>query len=103
MRKANVFVHGRVAGVLEEIEKHKSYLFKYHDTYSGESVSLTMPLSQQEYLFNEFPPFFDGLLPEGVMLEALIRKLKIDRNDRFSQLVAVGKDLVGAVTVEGLE
>jgi len=32
-----------------------------------------------------------------------LRKLKVDRNDQFSQIVAVGKDLVGAVTVEVME
>ncbi|MGQ3891658.1 hypothetical protein [Legionella sp. CNM-4043-24] len=34
------------------------------------------------------------------MLEALLRKYKIDRNDCFSQLVLVGQDVVGAVTIE---
>ena len=37
------------------------------------------------------------------MLEALLRELKIDRNDAFAQICAVGGDLVGAVTVEPLE
>lgn len=100
MRKAKVFVKGSVAGVLEELERGVSYVFRYADDYGGEPVSLTMPLTQRLYQFNQFPPFFDGVLPEGLQLEALIRKLKIDRNDSFSQLVAVGKDLVGAVTVE---
>jgi serine/threonine-protein kinase HipA len=31
-----------------------------------------------------FPPFLEGLLPEGYNLEALLRALKIDRNDHFS-------------------
>jgi serine/threonine-protein kinase HipA len=34
------------------------------------------------------------------MLDGLLRQQKIDKDDLFSQLVAVGKDLVGAVTVE---
>jgi serine/threonine-protein kinase HipA len=103
MRKAKVLIHGEEAGVLEEVQKGSSYLFRYRDGYESEPLSLTMPLAQREYRFAEFPPFFDGLLPEGVMLEALVRKLKIDRNDRFSQLLAVGRDLVGAVTVEEAE
>ncbi|WP_156812382.1 HipA N-terminal domain-containing protein [Legionella tunisiensis] len=45
---------------------------------------------------------FEGLLPEGIMLEALLRKYKIDRNDYFGQLILVGRDVVGAVTIEGL-
>ena len=100
MRKAKVYIHGEEAGVLEEIERGAAYVFRYREEYRGESLSLTMPMSQREYRFSQFPPFFDGVLPEGLMLEALIRKLKIDRTDCFSQLVAVGRDLVGAATVE---
>ncbi|RYW70038.1 toxin HipA, partial [Legionella pneumophila] len=40
------------------------------------------------------------LLPEGIMLEALLRKYKIDKNDYFGQLIIVGQDVVGAVTIE---
>jgi serine/threonine-protein kinase HipA len=55
------------------------------------------------YYFNVFPPFFDGLLPEGFNLDALCRNLKIDIDDSFSQLLAVGKDGVGSITVEPVE
>ncbi len=34
------------------------------------------------------------------MLEALLRQAKIDKNDLMSQLIAVGGDMVGNVTVE---
>jgi serine/threonine-protein kinase HipA len=100
MRSARVYVHDAVAGVLEESEEGKLYVFRYNDTYNGEPVSLTLPVEQKEYTFDRFPPFFEGLLPEGVMLDGLLRQLKIDRNDLFSQLLAVGKEMVGAVTVE---
>lgn len=92
-------MHGVPAGILEERVPGKQYAFRYLESYAGPPVSLTMPLQTGEYLFNSFPPFFDGLLPEGVQLEALLRQNKIDRHDHFSQLVAVGNDLVGAVTV----
>lgn len=100
MRKAKVFFLGKSAGILEEIEKNKQYKFVYEANYAGEPVSLTMPVKKVEYIFDRFPPFFDGLLPEGVMLEGLVRRLKIDSNDLFAQLMAVGHDMVGAVTVE---
>lgn len=99
MRKANVFVNNVLAGVLREEENNK-YIFDYLENYKGESVSLTMPSSEKHYEFDDFPPFFEGLLPEGVQLEALLRNLKIDQHDYFTQLVQVGKDLVGNVTVE---
>jgi serine/threonine-protein kinase HipA len=55
------------------------------------------------YEFKTFPPFFDGLLPEGAQLEGLLRLKKLDRSDYFGQLISVGQDLVGAVTVEAFE
>jgi serine/threonine-protein kinase HipA len=100
MRRAKVFANGREAGVLEEIERGEQYVFRYRDGYNESPVSLTMPTDQREYTFRHFPPFFDGLLPEGVMLEALLRQRKIDRDDLFSQLLAVGGDMIGFVTLE---
>lgn len=100
MRSANVYMHGEFAGILEELEPQKRYRFRYRDTYTGEPVSLRMPTDNPVYEFDRFPPFFDGLLPEGVMLESLLRQQKIDRYDHFSQLLAVGGEMVGAVTVE---
>ena len=38
-------------------------------------------------------------MPEGEQLEALLKKQKIDRNDCFTQLVTVGEDLVGSLSV----
>lgn len=99
MKRAKVFIDGEYAGDLEEIEKGEKYRFCYSDAYKGPSVSLTMPLSEKIYEFDRFPPFFEGLLPEGIMLESLLRFSKIDRNDLMAQLIAVGKDLVGNVTV----
>jgi serine/threonine-protein kinase HipA len=104
MRSAQIEVKGVPAGTLEEIELDRSreYVFRYREGYDGPPVSLTMPITAREYRFDSFPPFFDGLLPEGVMLDAMLRLNKIDRGDRFAQLVAVGRDLVGAVTVTPL-
>lgn len=100
MRKANVYNFGLYAGELIELEVRKKYQFKYSDNYKGSPISLTLPSKQRDYLFNEFPPFFEGLLPEGIQLDALLRQTKIDRNDFFSILIITGKDLVGSVTVE---
>lgn len=102
MRKAVVYAHGKRAGVLTEVSAN-DYHFDYDDGYDGEAISLTMPVGQMKFSFNTFPPFFEGLLPEGIMLEGLLRISKIDQKDYFSQLMATGADLVGAVTVEPME
>ena len=101
MREAKVYNFGKYAGNLIEIEKYKKYKFVYNNDYNNSDVSLTMPVSIKEYNYDGFPPFFEGLLPEGMQLEALIRQTKTDKNDLFTQLILVGKDLVGSVTVEG--
>ena len=99
MRKASVYMHSLKAGTLVEVEPKSKYRFEYDPDYDGEPISLTMPTGKQIYEYDRVPPFFDGLLPEGIQLEALLRSLKIDQEDHFSQLLAVGADLVGAVTV----
>ena len=58
-----------------------------------------MPVGEKEFEFDRFPTFFDGLLPEGLLLEGLLRLRKIDKLECLKQLIAVGNDLVGAVTV----
>jgi len=100
MKRAKVFVSGILAGYLSEREKNKSYEFAYLEGYRNSAISLTMPVSQKSYSFDRFPPFFDGFLPEGFMLDALLRKAKLDKNDRFEQLMRVGGELVGNITVE---
>lgn len=100
MKRAKVFVNDVYAGVLEEQVKGKEYRFIYGEGYDGEPVSLTMPVSQKVHTFDHFPPFFEGLLPEGPMLEALLKMRKIDADDYFEQLMQVGREMVGNVTVE---
>lgn len=97
MRRAEVYVHDVLAGTLEE--DGGRWFVRYVAGYVGPPISLRLPVSTRVYEFDSFPPFFDGLLPEGVMLEGLLRARKLDRHDYLGQLVAVGADLVGAVTV----
>ena len=98
MRTAQVYYQKIHAGTLAELDD-KTYEFKYHEEYKGPRISLTMPTTTKKYSYKEFPPFFDGLLPEGPQLESLLKQKKIDKKDYLSQLIAVGEDLVGAVTL----
>jgi serine/threonine-protein kinase HipA len=100
MNEANVYQHGIFAGILSEETEKGGWRFTYDPSYSGPPISWTMPRSKATYTFKTFPPFFEGLLPEGYQLDALLRKAKLDKDDYFGQLVTVGADLVGSVTVE---
>ena len=97
-RLADVYFQAVLAGRLSEYAR--GYTFEYLESYQGPPISLTMPVTERRYEFSDFPPFFDGLLPEGPQLEALLRQAKLDRHDLMGQLITVGSDLVGAVTVK---
>lgn len=100
MRKAKVFVKGVAAGTLTEVIIGKEHVFEYLEGYIGPDVSHTMPEKEQIFKYYTFPPFFDGLLPEGIQLDILLKLRKIDKNDYFSQLIAVGDDMAGVITVK---
>ena len=100
MRKAKVFVKDIVAGTLVEISQGKDYVFEYLEGYKGLEVSRTMMPHKRKYTYDKFPPFFEGLLPEGIQLDGLLKIKKIDKDDLFAQLLAVGDELVGVITLE---
>lgn len=97
-RRAEVYQQGRLAGQLQE-QPEGSWQFRYNPGYEGLPISLTMPVRNEPYHFKTFPAVFDGLLPEGPQLEALLRNHKIDRKDLFKQLITVGEDMVGSLVV----
>ena len=102
MKQAVVFLRGIKAGILTEDEN--GYTFEYDADYLAsadvEAVSLTLPLSDKPYRDKVLFPFFDGLIPEGWLLDIAEKNWKIDARDRMSLLVACCKDGIGAVGVE---
>ena len=66
---------------------------------AAEAISLTMPLSEKPYNEKILFPFFDGLIPEGWLLEIAEKSWKINRRDRMSLLLACCKDCIGSVCV----
>ena len=100
-RKAYIFVQNIFAGILSESDS--GYMFSYDKDYlknpNAKAVSLTLPLDKDIYESKTLFPFFDGLIPEGWLLNVVSRNWKIDRKDRFGLLMAVCKDSVGDVSV----
>ena len=99
MQIADVFFQDMLAGQLTRSQTNGGFCFTYSPDYTGPPISQTMPVRNGFFEFDSFPPFFDGLLPEGFQLEALLRQRKLDRSDCFGQLLVVGADTVGAVSV----
>lgn len=105
MRKANVLYRDTVAGQL--VEDDSGYTFTYDTAYlaleEAVPISLIFPLTDQPYHSNVLFPFFDGLIPEGWLLEITTKNWKINANDRMALLMTCCKDCIGAVGIVGLE
>lgn len=105
MKQANIFYKDRHAGVLTETDA--GYEFRYLSDYlsmeSPQAVSLTLPLRGETYTSRVLFPFFDGLIPEGWLLDVALRNTDISMLDRMSLLLTCCKDCIGAVSVVAVE
>lgn len=101
MRKAEIKVRDLTAGWLTQDES--GYHFIYAPAYladeGAEPVSLTLPLKADSFDSNILFPFFDGLIPEGWLLDIAERNWKLNRRDRMGLLLACCKDCIGAISV----
>jgi serine/threonine-protein kinase HipA len=97
MRKAEVKMYDATVGFL--IEDDDGYRFEYVEKYSGDAVSITMPLKNEPYKSKVLFPFFDGLIPEGWLLEIAEKNWKVNPRDRMGLLLACCKDCIGAVSI----
>lgn len=104
-RTAYVYIRDTFAGILKETDY--GYSFSYNDEYlkaeNASQVSLTLPLQQEEYKSKTLFAFFDGLIPEGWLLNIVSHKWKIDPKDRFGLLLVSCKDPIGNVSIKGVK
>jgi serine/threonine-protein kinase HipA len=105
MRKAHVLYGEIPAGEL--IETDEGYEFVYYKEYlvreNAEPVSLTLPLQNEPFRQPVMFSFFDGLIPEGWMLDIGVKNWKVNRRDRMGLLLAFCRDTIGAVCIEPAE
>lgn len=104
-RQAKIYFQNRLAGYL--IEGDSGYSFHYDkgylETSNPKPISLTFPLSKSSYHSNVLFPFFDGLIPEGWLLEIGEKHWKLNPHDRFELLINLCRDTIGAVSVYPME
>ncbi|MHA8059750.1 HipA N-terminal domain-containing protein [Aquirufa beregesia] len=102
MRKATIKIENQVAGWLTQDDN--GYHFAYDSTYAkkpnARPVSLTLPLSESTYTSNVLFPFFDGLIPEGWLLDIAEKNWKLNPRDRMGLLLVCCKDCIGSVSIE---
>ncbi len=104
-RTANVYVRNTYAGALKETDEGYSFIYdkEYISNEDCSAVSLTLPVRNEEYRSKTLFSFFDGLIPEGWLLNVVADNWKIDPNDRFGLLLVACKDPIGNVSVRGAE
>lgn len=103
MRNAKVLYQDQWAGTLTEDDE--GYHFQYEYEYlaqNGESISLTLQSRQEPYHSKVLFPFFDGLIPEGWILDLVEKNWKVNEKDRMGILLVACKDCIGAVSIEPL-
>lgn len=102
MRKAKIFYKEFLAGVLIETDDGE-YIFTYEEDYISnhqkQFITFTMPVTKEPYVSNRLFPFFEGLIPEGWLLDIASKNWKINPNDRMGLLLACCQNCIGAVSV----
>lgn len=100
-RAAHVYVRDRLAGTLRETDA--GYAFTYDAGYLANAqttdVSLTLPKREAPYTSKTLFAFFDGLIPEGWLLNVVSHNWKIDQADRFGLLLVACRDCIGCVSI----
>lgn len=101
MRRAGVYYKDVEAGILTEQGSgyHFRYLPEYLNRDGARAISLTLPLREEPYTSPTLFPFFDGLIPEGWLLDVALRNTDISILDRMGLLLTCCRDCIGAVSV----
>ena len=106
MRQAMIYYQDDLAGILVETDDG-DYEFNYDKEYvksfPQRFLTFTMPVSEIKYRSNRLFPFFEGLIPEGWLLEIASKNWKINQNDRMGLLLACCRNCIGAVSVVPIE
>ena len=104
-RQAKIYYQDQLAGFL--VEGDNGYSFYYDRAYlnspNSNAISLTLPISEQPYQSKVLFPFFDGLIPEGWLLDIGEKHWKLNPRDRFELLINLCRDTIGAVSVYPIE
>lgn len=106
MRRAIIFYDTIKAGELVETDDG-DYIFQYDsgyvDQYPDQLISFSMPVRKEPFKENRLFPFFEGLIPEGWLLNIASKNWKLNKNDRMGLLLACCQNCIGAVSVEPLK
>ena len=105
MRRGKVYFKDFLAGTITETDDGE-YVFQYDELYvkdyPKDFITFTMPVRSKPYTDKRLFPFFEGLIPEGWLLDLASENWKLNKNDRMGLLLACCKNCIGAVSVEAI-
>lgn len=105
MRQAEIYYKDILAGKLTETNDGE-YVFQYTKEYvqsfPDQFITFSMPVTDKPYVNNRLFPFFEGLIPEGWLLDIASKNWKLNPNDRMGLLLACCQNCIGAVHVKPL-
>lgn len=105
MRRAEIYYKDSFAGLLTETDEGQ-YIFQYDKEYTAKYpdrfITFSMPVTEHPYNDNRLFPFFEGLIPEGWLLDIASKNWKINLNDRMGLLLACCQNCIGAVSVKAI-
>ncbi len=101
MRTADIKINDITAGLLTQDENGYHFIYDkaFLNSEKPEPISKTLPLQKEVFKSTILFPFFDGLIPEGWLLDVAERNWKLNPRDRMGLLLACCKDCIGAVSV----
>lgn len=106
MRQAKIYYDTTMAGQLTESDNGE-YVFQYNPeyitNYPEQYITFSMPVRSAPYTDNRLFPFFEGLIPEGWLLNIATKNWKLNPNDRMGLLLACCQNCIGAVSVQPIE
>ena len=102
MRQASICYNDRPAALLTETDEGEyilQYLADFVRDFPTDFITFTMPVTIHPYKSNRLFPFFEGLIPEGWLLDIASKNWKLNQNDRMGLLLACCQYCIGAVSV----
>ncbi len=103
MRKAEIYYKDDLAGYLTETDDGEyafQYTQDYVNRYPAQFLTFSMPVINKPYKDKRLFPFFEGLIPEGWLLDIAAKNWKLNPNDRMGLLLACCENCIGAVSVK---
>lgn len=103
MRSGRVYYSDILAGIITETDEGE-FVFQYDDGYvqnhPSKFISFNFPVRKEPYHDKRFFPLFEGLIPEGWLLDIASKSWKINKNDRMGLLLACCNDCIGALSIK---